>query len=218
MSDNVDESINQLARVLQPKRDLILQARVKANKFAHDELQAKNSIVELSTRLAELEAGGKKKEKDLKKLQATFEKVKQDASTNEKGRADAELDLVMKETNSQEEFYSALLQLESLALYRLDTVKDLMRRLAFAEQTALTRLGLKFQIIINDCSNIDTIRDLVLLSQDAEKLALEKRAEAIRHAQEAQTTATEITPIPTAAEEDVPVAEKIVATPRKRWM
>jgi len=216
MANNVDSTIGVVKGKLQTKFDTIMSLRGLVHRLGNAEIAAKKAIVEMSTQMAELESMGKRKEKELKRLMPQFEKLQKEAQVSEQGRSNAEVELVVDESDATEDFLNALVQLESLALYRLDTIKDLLRKFVFAEHTAINRLGLKFQKTLNDCSNIDSISDLMSLASEVESVALRKRHESVPQASRQAEEAARQAAVIAEADDYVPVAE-LVPT-KRRWI
>jgi hypothetical protein len=215
MVDHMDSTLTNITTGVQKKYAQILALREKAKQLGQAELTAKKTVVEASSKLAELEALGKKKEKEAKKQASVFEKVKIESRQLESGRSECELELAITESDASEDFAQALISLESLALYRLDTIKDTLAKIFFAEQTVLTRMGLKFQTSLTESSKMDTIRDLLSLAQDVEKVSMQRRHLSVSPATQISAAVPEIHVAQQM--DDVPIAEAIT-TPRRRWI
>jgi len=212
MSETMDQSLADVKQALGPRVDQVLALRSLAIKLGSQETSVKTTVVNMSRYLAELEAQGKPKEKELKKQVAAFDKIRAEAATVERNRANTELELAMKESEASEDLLGAMLQMESLALYRLDTIKTCLSKLAYVEQSALTRLNLKFEGVLTDCLNLNSLQDLIAMAEDVQRVATESQERTMleinRHASQGAPEVHQAV-----LEDDIPMAEVV---PRRR--
>lgn len=163
---NVETGFSGLRSLILPALDGIQRFRETVTKLAQQESQTKQKLNELNASILLLLD---RPEHELKAAQDSFTKLQEQANGIESQLSDAEVALVSMESSVQTDLQRAFDQLESLVLYWLDAMRDLLQRLVLAEQSVGSRLDLKLSGMLSECCNVDAVGDLLEFSERAQR-------------------------------------------------
>ncbi|KAH9261178.1 hypothetical protein BASA81_000882 [Batrachochytrium salamandrivorans] len=166
MQRNVETGFSGLRSLILPALEGIQRVRETVTKLTQEDSQTKQKLNELNASILLLLD---RPEQELTTAQDVFAKLQEQANGIESHLSDAEVALVSMESSVQTDLQRAFDQLESLVLYWLDTMRDLLQRLVLAEQSMGSRLDLKLSGMLNECCNVDAVGDLIEFSERAQR-------------------------------------------------
>jgi len=183
---DLQRSVDSTLRTIQQENkqfvDRLQAARKRVEEARDAETQAAHAKRAAERALAEDEAK-KAKDAQIKKSKAAVEKCAAAFDQACEARQEAEIRMVSTESDSAQEVQAAMDALQSLALYRMETLQSLLSRAVLSEQHVLHNFDLLLSGLLSECARVDALADLASFADTVGKQAVKARRNSVANGQ-----------------------------------